>query len=89
MGAGMISGFRPKDTMVPARPTAADRRKPVLERSIRYHKRGFAIAKVRETCIVEAHGTFLCEVVSLFAIFVDLSFFKRGRQGCVRPVDSQ
>lgn len=70
IGAGMISGSSPRETIVPARPTAADRRKPVLDRSIRYHKSGFAIAKVRETCIVEAHGTFLCEVVSLlYCIF--------------------
>lgn len=57
----MISGFRPNEMMEPVSPTAADSRKPGLERSIKYHRRGLAIAKVKDTCIVEAHGTFLCE----------------------------
>lgn len=60
----MISGFRPKEIIAPASPTAAERRNPVFDRSIRYHKRGLAIAKVRETCIVEAHGIFLCKFIS-------------------------
>lgn len=60
----MISGSRPSETMDPRKLTAEDRRKPVLDRSIRYHRSGLAIARVSETCIVDAHGIFRCVAVS-------------------------
>lgn len=55
----MISDFKPRDTNEPAKPTAADNRNPGFDRSIRYHKNGFTAARVMETCIVDAQGTFL------------------------------
>lgn len=60
----MISVLNPIKTIDPASPTAADKRKPGFDRSIRYHRNGLTIIKVRETCIVEAHGTFLCGTIS-------------------------
>lgn len=59
-GVGMNSKFSPISNTEPAEPTAAERRKPGFDRSIRYHRKGLTIAKVMETCIVDAHGTFLC-----------------------------
>lgn len=64
IGAGIISWFNPSATMEPARPTAADNKKPGLDRSIRYHRNGLTAARVIETCIVEAQGTFLWKTVS-------------------------
>jgi hypothetical protein len=47
-GEGIISGFKLRSTVVPSTPTAADRRKPGLERSTRYQRTGFTRASVRE-----------------------------------------
>lgn len=35
-----------------------ERRKPGLERSTRYQRTGLTSSRVRETCRVEAHGSF-------------------------------
>ncbi len=56
-GEGTISGFRLRRTEVPRRPTAAERRKPGLERSTRYQRTGLTRARVRETWRVEAQGS--------------------------------
>ncbi len=47
-GEGRISGFRLRRTEVPRRPTAAERRKPGFERSMRYQRTGLTRARVRE-----------------------------------------
>lgn len=54
--AGINSGFRPTTTLMPANPTVVERRKPVEVRSIKYHKTGFARARVREACVVDCQG---------------------------------
>jgi hypothetical protein len=48
LDAGIISGFKPKITLIPVKPTAVERRKPVEVRSIRYQSTGFARARVSE-----------------------------------------
>jgi hypothetical protein len=47
-GDGIISGLRLRRMVVPKTPTAAERRKPGLERSMRYHRTGFTRASVRD-----------------------------------------
>jgi hypothetical protein len=37
-----------------------ERRKPVLERSMRYQRKGLTRARVRESWRVEAHGSLRC-----------------------------
>ena len=48
-GGGTMAGLILSNTAVPVIPTAADRRSPVFDRSIRYHSTGFARARVSET----------------------------------------
>jgi len=48
-GRGTSSGFVQSTTKVPDIPTAVERAKPAFERSIKYHKKGLARARVRET----------------------------------------
>jgi hypothetical protein len=48
-GGGTHSGLMERRTKVPATPTRADRRKPGLERSMRYHRAGLTRASVSET----------------------------------------
>lgn len=59
-GVGTISGSTPISTAEPIRPTAAESRKPGLERSIKYHKKGLTRASVSESCSVDAHGRRRC-----------------------------
>src|SRR3569833_573642 len=59
-GAGIMLGLRPMSAADPARPTAADSRKPDLERSRRYHRKGFTSASVSDSSMVEAQGSFRC-----------------------------
>lgn len=47
-GEGIISGFRLSSTVVPKTPTAAERRKPGLVRSMMYHRTGLTRASVSE-----------------------------------------
>lgn len=54
--AGMSSGFKPRTTLIPVKPTVVESRKPVEVRSIRYHRTGFARARVREACVVDSQG---------------------------------
>ena len=56
---GTSSGRRPSITSMPATPTSVDRQKPVLVRSIRYHRTGFAKARVRDACVVDCQGSLL------------------------------
>lgn len=56
-GEGTIPGLTPSNTAVPVRPTTVERTKPGLERSMRYHKTGFASASVRETWSVDCQGS--------------------------------
>ena len=58
-GAGTMSGLMPSKTIVPATPTVAERKKPVFDLSIRYHRTGLARANVKETCRVDCQGSFL------------------------------
>ena len=56
-GEGTIWGFTPNSTVVPVIPMNAERIKPGLERSIRYHRTGFTSASVKETWKVDCHGS--------------------------------
>lgn len=56
-GEGIISGFRLRSMVVPKTPTAAERMKPGLERSMRYQRTGLTRASVREAWRVDAHGS--------------------------------
>lgn len=58
VGAGTMSGFRLMTITEPTSPTVDDRRKPGLERSIKYHRKGFTSARLNETCNVDAHCVF-------------------------------
>lgn len=51
------SGFRPRIMPIPASPTIVDRKNPDRVRSIRYHRTGFARARVTEACVVDSHGS--------------------------------
>ena len=56
-GVGIMSGLMPSSTAEPVSPTAADSRKPGLERSMRYHRNGLTSASVSETWSVDAQGS--------------------------------
>jgi hypothetical protein len=58
-GAGIISGFTPSRKRDPVMPTAVDRRKPGMDRSMSHHRRGLASARVADACSVESHANFL------------------------------
>jgi hypothetical protein len=60
IGEGITFGLIPNKMAEPVRPTAAERRNPGLERSMRYHRKGLTRARVRETWRVDAQGSFLC-----------------------------
>ena len=62
-GVGTICGFNPIKMAEPVKPTAAESRKPGFDRSIRYQRKGLTSARVRETCIVDAHGSFRYRIV--------------------------
>jgi hypothetical protein len=53
-GEGIISGLRLRRTAVPQKATEVERRKPGLERSMRYQRTGLTRASVKETWRVEA-----------------------------------
>lgn len=59
-----MSGLIPSSTAVPTIPMNAERRNPGLERSIRYHKNGLTMARVRETCKVDCQGSLRFDPVS-------------------------
>ena len=63
-GDGIISGFRLSSTVVPKTPTAAERKKPGLVRSIRYQRTGLTRASVREAWRVDVHGNLRCDQVN-------------------------
>ena len=48
-GDGTMPGFTRSRIAVPVNPTMVERRKPGLERSMRYHSTGLTSASVRET----------------------------------------
>ena len=48
VGEGIMSGLEARSKAVPIAPTEAERRKPVLERSIMYQRTGLTRARVRE-----------------------------------------
>lgn len=52
-GVGIISGFTPSSKPAPATPTAAERRKPALERSMSHQRSGLTSARVMDTCKVD------------------------------------
>lgn len=56
---GMNSGRKPRITHIPAMPTIVEREKPVFVRSIKYHRTGFARARVTEACVVDCQGSLL------------------------------
>lgn len=56
-GLGIMSGFETRRSAVPVAPTAVERMKPGLERSIRYQSTGLTSARVKEACMVEAQGS--------------------------------
>ena len=58
-GDGTILGLMPSRATVPPTPTTVESKNPVLDRSTRYHNTGFARARVRDTCSVDCHGSFL------------------------------
>jgi len=47
-GDGIMSGFEARRRAVPVAPTAVDKRKPGVERSIRNQRTGFTRASVRD-----------------------------------------
>jgi len=47
-GLGIMSGFETRRRAVPVAPTAEERMKPGLERSIMYQRTGLTRARVRE-----------------------------------------
>ena len=57
LDTGISSGFNARTTLIPVRPTAAERRNPVEVRSIRYQSTGFARARVSEAWVVDAQGS--------------------------------
>jgi hypothetical protein len=56
-GLGIMSGVVARRSAVPVAPTAVERMKPGLERSIRYQRTGFTRASVRDAWRVEAQGS--------------------------------
>ena len=48
-GDGTMSGLMPSRATVPPTPTTVENQNPVFDRSIRYHRTGFARASVSET----------------------------------------
>jgi len=58
-GEGNISGLDTRRSAVPVAPTAVERIKPGLDRSIIYHRTGLTRARVREACRVDVQGSFL------------------------------
>ena len=52
-----MSGLTPKALAVPVSPTSIDRRKPGLERSIRYQRTGLTRASVNDIWAVDCHGS--------------------------------
>lgn len=65
-GEGIMSGFEARRRAVPVAPTKAERRKPGLERSMRYHRTGLTRASVREAWRVDAHGNLRCVMLAKF-----------------------
>lgn len=63
-GVGIMSGLTPMSRREPTSPTAADRRKPGLERSMSHHNRGLTSASVTESCSVEAQGSLRCGLLA-------------------------
>lgn len=53
---GTIPGLRPRNTLMPVRPTSEESRKPVRVRSRRYQRTGFARASVSDACVVDSQG---------------------------------
>lgn len=60
-GEGIMSGFEARRRAVPVAPTKDERRKPGLDRSMRYQRTGLTRASVREAWRVDAHGSLRCE----------------------------
>jgi hypothetical protein len=56
-GLGKMFGFEARRRAVPVVEMVVERRKPGLERSIRYHRAGLTRARVRDAWREEAHGT--------------------------------
>jgi hypothetical protein len=52
-----MSGVVARRSAVPVAPTAVERMKPGLERSIRYQRTGFTRASVRDAWRVDAQGS--------------------------------
>ena len=65
-----MSGFDANNNAVPVAPTDTERMKPGFERSIMYQRTGFTNARVREACMVEAQGSFLCRRTEVSNVFL-------------------
>lgn len=65
-GLGIISGVTMKWSKVPVTPTAVERRRPGLERSIRYQRTGFTNARVRDAWRVEDQGSLRCNILARY-----------------------
>jgi hypothetical protein len=71
----MISLLEARRRAVPVAPTAVERMKPGLERSIMYQRTGFTRARVREAWRVEVQGSFLCfgdRGISMYGWILDM-----------------
>jgi hypothetical protein len=55
-GDGIASELEARSRAVPVAPTAVERMKPGLDRSMRYQRTGLTSARVREACRVEVQG---------------------------------
>ena len=59
-GVGIMSGLILRRIAEPVTPTAAERMKPGLERSMRCQRKGLTRASVSDACSADAHGSFRC-----------------------------
>ena len=76
-GVGIMAGFTPRRTTEPASPTAAERRKPALDRSMSHQSSGLTRAKVTETCKVEDQGSL--RYIDVLAIMFCRSMIRVGK----------
>lgn len=72
-----MAGFTPRRTTEPASPTAAERRKPALDRSMSHQSSGLTRAKVTETCKVEDQGSL--RYIDVLAIMFCRSMIRVGK----------
>ena len=56
---GTSSGRKPRIMHIPPIPTIVESEKPVFVRSIKYHRTGFAMARVTDAWVVDCQGILL------------------------------